>query len=98
VNDRLKKEVQDLRLRVEQLESALADLQATVSQEPHPLLTNYRASDCSDTHVKEEEVLKALGSLAIKDKSQTFFGPTGGSEALFLVTNHRDTRFMHPYD
>jgi hypothetical protein len=86
VNDKLKKEIEDLRLRIHQLECALAEVQAVVSQDPHPLLVAHRTSDNLDTSVKEEDVLEALGSLAIKENVQSFFGPTGGNEALFLVT------------
>lgn len=86
--------------RMRQLEDALAVLQASTSREQHPLLCDghlYTDSDklepplAADTDVEAEEpteaVVNAFGTMAIMEHGVSrFFGPTGGSEGLLLVS------------
>lgn len=79
--------------RIRQLEDALALLQASISKEPHPLLSENAIvidADIADKpHESEDEVTgevsKALGTLSVSDQGLSrFFGSTGGSDLLLL--------------
>jgi hypothetical protein len=89
MSDRLRQKINELTQRVRQLEDALAVLQATVSPEPHPLLVVQNEIDkeasSDEEGVEVDKIVSALGSLLITERGQTFFGPTAGSETLFLV-------------
>lgn len=83
--------------RIRQLEDALAVLQASHSNEQHPLLqdsmlildqdkTEDRANE-SDDGDDPRDALNAFGTMSISDQGVSrFFGPTGGSENLLLVS------------
>jgi hypothetical protein len=82
--------IRELTQRVRQLEDALSILQATVSKEPHPLLSSkhqVQPLQSKETADEAEEIQNNLGSLTIQDKRETFFGPTAGDETLFLVSS-----------
>ncbi|KAI0277477.1 fungal-specific transcription factor domain-containing protein [Russula aff. rugulosa BPL654] len=79
--------------RIRQLEDALALLQASISKEPHPLLSENAIIvdvDIADKpHESEDEVTgevsTALGTLSVSDQGLSrFFGSTGGSDLLLL--------------
>ncbi|KAL0946088.1 hypothetical protein HGRIS_012356 [Hohenbuehelia grisea] len=74
--------------RMHSLEDALAIVQATESDEPHPLLTeSWDEGDEAPQPPEDDDVaatLDALGMLHIDDKELRFFGPSGGSESLLL--------------
>jgi len=90
--EHLHQRIASLNSRVRQLEDALAGLQAKLSSEPHPLLSDdLVAANCDDDPVPmledpaalpaQTEVIDALGTLSISDHGiSRFFGPTGGSE------------------
>jgi hypothetical protein len=89
----LKEKVNELTRRVHLLEDALAVLQASISKEPHPLLVNQQNDTRTyhQTTSEEDKIIGALGSLTITEDGQTFFGPTGGTEVLFLVITSLNT-------
>ncbi|KAG6892032.1 hypothetical protein C0995_005902, partial [Termitomyces sp. Mi166 len=79
-----------LEARIRSLEDALAIVQASISDDPHPLLN---CLDKCDEEVEEpalkpfaeqsdaSALLESLGSLHIDGKGAArFFGPSGGSE------------------
>ncbi len=80
--------------RIRELEDALAVLQASHSQEPHPLLCE--SAIVVDNEKPEEqpqesedegtdEVTKSLGTLSVSDQGLSrFFGFTGGSDLLLV--------------
>jgi hypothetical protein len=79
--------------RIRQLEDALALLQASISKEPHPLLSENAIIvdvDIADKpHESEDEVTgevsTALGTLSVSDQGLSrFFGSTGGSDLLLV--------------
>ena len=80
--------------RNRQLEDALASLQASVSKDPHPLLSENAiivdVEDASDKPHESEgegtgEVSRALGTLSVSDHGiSRFFGSTGGSDLLLV--------------
>ena len=79
--------------RIRQLEDALAQLQASVSKEPHPLLHENAivvdADNVDKPHESEDEVTgevsRALGTLSVSDQGLSrFFGSTGGSDLLLV--------------
>ncbi|KAF8077997.1 hypothetical protein FPV67DRAFT_1557423 [Lyophyllum atratum] len=88
--DHLRKKMMTLEARVHSLEDALAIIQASSSDRPHPLLVTLD----DDEEEEEEPTLKpvveeppasllseSLGSLHIDGQGATrFFGPSGGSE------------------
>ena len=77
------------------LEDALAIAQAGESASPHPLLTagfvfddeNMRDSEQRPSNDKVESIAEAFGTLHIdeKERTQRFFGPSGGSEVCLLA-------------
>lgn len=76
--EELHEEIQKLRGRIKDLETALADLQAHVSTDPHPLLRDSLvllsppASPSKLPQDEEEVLIDTFGSLTI--------GPDGSSE------------------
>ena len=79
--------------RIRQLEDALALLQASISKESHPLLSENAivvdADDVDKPHETEDEltgeVSRALGTLSVSDQGLSrFFGSTGGSDLLLV--------------
>lgn len=79
--------------RIRQLEDALALLQAGISKEPHPLLSENSiavdADNADKPHESEDEatgeVSTALGTLSVSDQGLSrFFGSTGGSDLLLV--------------
>jgi hypothetical protein len=80
--------------RIRQLEDALALLQAGVSKDPHPLLSEdaiiVDVEDACDRPQESEgegtaEVSRALGTLSVSDHGfSRFFGSTGGSDLLLV--------------
>lgn len=80
--------------RIRQLEDALAILQATVSDRPHPLLTedhlkvkfgaealNPKYSEESDEEVNTQASIDALGTLTLGEAGESrYFGRSAGSE------------------
>jgi hypothetical protein len=79
--------------RIRQLEDALSLLQASVSKDPHPLLSENAIivdSDNADkSHESEDDVTgeasRALGTLSVSDHGLSrFFGSTGGSDLLLV--------------
>lgn len=79
--------------RIRQLEDALALLQASISKESHPLLSENAIVvdvDSGDkSHESEDEVTgevsRALGTLSVSDQGLSrFFGSTGGSDLLLV--------------
>jgi hypothetical protein len=81
--------------RIRQLEDALALLQASISKEPHPLLSENAIvidADIADKpHESEDEVTgevsRALGTLSVSDQGLSrFFGSTGGSDLLLVCS------------
>jgi len=82
--------------RIRQLEDALAVLQASHSNDQHPMLTGDllvidqdkldelpQDGEDGETH---NDVVYAFGTMSISDHGVSrFFGPTGGSEGLLLV-------------
>ena len=76
--EQLHGEIQSLRGRVKELEAALADLQAQVSTDPHPLLKDTLVLLSASTSLgklpqdEEEVLIDTFGSLTI--------GPDGSSE------------------
>ncbi|KAH8115272.1 hypothetical protein DFH11DRAFT_1588312 [Phellopilus nigrolimitatus] len=92
--DHLHRRIAKMSERIRQLEDALAILQTSVTEEPHPLLRDELLSlkvDKSEEVVDVEgtqeiqESIDAFGTLSIGDKgSFRFFGASGGSEILLL--------------
>ncbi|KAF6760882.1 fungal-specific transcription factor domain-containing protein [Ephemerocybe angulata] len=100
--DQLHRKISEMSTRIRQLEDALAILQASVSEERHPLL--------SDEHLKlkfggealehkpepptpsgTKDVIDALGTLALgEDGNATYFGRSAGSETLMLAEDGDD--------
>jgi hypothetical protein len=84
--------------RIRQLEDALAVLQSAHAHEPHPLLQDStlltdhdkleeRAVE-SDEGEDRADTLSAFGTMSISDHGVSrFFGATGGSENLLLVSH-----------
>jgi hypothetical protein len=90
VSGPLHSRIQALEERVYLLEEALRELQAEISDEPHPLLlvddqtvgqdprsTSDSAADSnSNEQQRREELIESLGSLSIVDEnSSRFYGP-----------------------
>lgn len=82
--------------RIRQLEDGLAVLQASHSQEPHPLLRDGllvvdqdrldEPAQESDDGEATPDVISAFGTMSISEQGiSRFFGPTGASEGLLLV-------------
>jgi hypothetical protein len=79
--------------RIRQLEDALTLLQASISKEPHPLLSENAivvdTDNADKLHESEDEVTgevsRALGTLSVSDQGLSrFFGSTGGSDLLLV--------------
>jgi hypothetical protein len=79
--------------RIRQLEDALALLQASISKESHPLLSENAiivdADNADKPHESEDEVTgevsRALGTLSVSDQGLSrFFGSTGGTDLLLV--------------
>jgi hypothetical protein len=79
--------------RIRQLEDALTVLQASVSKESHPLLSENAiivdADNVDKPHESEDEVTgevsRALGTISVSDHGLSrFFGSTGGSDLLLV--------------
>jgi hypothetical protein len=90
MSERMEDKIRELTRRVRQLEDALSVLQATVSKEPHPLLSSehqVQPLQVLETAHETEKIENNLGSLTIQDNREMFFGPTAGDQALFLVRN-----------
>ena len=96
--------------RIRQLEDALAILQSSVSQEPHPLLRDEllslkvdKAAEVVDSDLSHDlpAGLDGLGTLSITDKGQRFFGASGGPEVSALsrcpVYNHAQPLTLHGF-
>ncbi|KXN83523.1 hypothetical protein AN958_01347, partial [Leucoagaricus sp. SymC.cos] len=103
--EHLHRRIAKLKTRVNQLEDALAQLQAKHSSDPHPLLsdefvTEDREDDAATAMLEDSspttqsDVIDAFGTLSISDHGiSRFFGPTGGSEAQINAT---DSSIEHP--
>lgn len=87
--------------RVRELEAALAAMQARHSSDPHPLLKEETVSSPGASHDSGEDpssransetpvprqMLNAFGTLSIADHGLSrYFGPTGGTERLLVVS------------
>ena len=90
--------------RIRQLEDALAILQSSVSQEPHPLLRDEllslkvdKAAEVVDSDLSHDlpAGLDGLGTLSITDKGQRFFGASSGAAGRSMtkqMAQHRVTK------
>ncbi|PVG02749.1 hypothetical protein CPB86DRAFT_780169 [Serendipita vermifera] len=101
-----------LKLRVKQLEQALAELQSHITSDPHPLLVESLKTATKDLQpdnevstnavLEEEELIDTFGSLTIDPKGETtWYGPHAGSEYLIPRTNEylpTDTDSDLPFD
>jgi hypothetical protein len=95
--EQLHRKISQMGQRIRQLEDALAIFQSGVSTETHPLLQDHllgvkfgpevRTSDEPVPHRDPiAESVDAFGTLTIGDHGESkYFGPSGGSETLFLA-------------
>ncbi|KAG6917879.1 hypothetical protein DXG01_000649 [Tephrocybe rancida] len=104
--DQLHKKIADMSHRIRQLEDALAILQATVSDQRHPLLqddllkvkfgpeaTDGRQQSSSPSQVEDKltQPIDALGTLTLGDSGDVkYFGRSAGSETLIMAGEESD--------
>lgn len=96
--EHLHRKITRLSNRVRLLEDALAHVHGSEGDEPHPLLQEELLSGNIDDRTEEDEgsqiptpvppgILDAFGTLSISENGiSRFFGPTGGSESLLMVS------------
>lgn len=104
--EKLHQKIAHMSDRIRQLEDALAILQSTQTNEPHPLLQRellkikssielHSAVEGEDGAPQEDEdsqYIDAFGTLAIRDDgAATFYGRSAGSE---VRINHNPTRLV----
>ncbi|KAF9557805.1 hypothetical protein CPC08DRAFT_668314 [Agrocybe pediades] len=93
--DILAQRITRLEARMHSLEDALAIVQSSESNQPHPLLTpteerkfNAASKETSGETDKPTSLTDATGMLWMDRKgSSLFYGPSGGSESLLMLSN-----------
>lgn len=93
--DHLHKRISKMTERIRQLEDALAIMQGSVSDEPHPLLRDEllslkvdKGEEKKDDSNETPRGIDGLGTLSINDRGNAhFFGSSGGSEVSVSTTN-----------
>ncbi|KAF5341215.1 hypothetical protein D9611_006109 [Ephemerocybe angulata] len=109
--DQLHRKIAEMSTRIRQLEDALAILQASISEERHPLLTEELlkmkfGGEALDHKPPEpslernaEDVVDALGTLALGDDGNAaYFGRSAGSETLMLAEGGEGGDFSEAND
>ncbi|KAF6750618.1 fungal-specific transcription factor domain-containing protein [Ephemerocybe angulata] len=109
--DQLHCKIAEMSTRIRQLEDALAILQASISEERHPLLTEELlkmkfGGEALDHKPPEpslernaEDVVDALGTLALGDDGNAaYFGRSAGSETLMLAEGGEGGDFSEAND
>ncbi|KAL0954268.1 hypothetical protein HGRIS_005396 [Hohenbuehelia grisea] len=104
--EQLHHKIAEMSHRIRQLEDGLAILQATVSSERHPLLSDelikikFGAETLTKAEMKaemkteetEKQSIDALGTLTLDDTGETkYFGRSAGSETLLMAGEEWDT-------
>ncbi|KAH6886070.1 hypothetical protein BKA70DRAFT_1236790 [Coprinopsis sp. MPI-PUGE-AT-0042] len=103
--DQLHRKIADMSNRIRQLEDALAILQASVSDERHPLLSDEHlkmkfGSEALDPKKPQPEpseeqktklAIDALGTLTLGESGEMkYFGRSAGSETLMMAEDHEE--------
>ena len=82
--------------RIQQLEDALAIVQASVSSERHPLLLDehlkikFPPKDLNDTQASGSDLADELGTLNVtEDGHARYLGRSGGTEVRFILLTQK---------
>lgn len=97
----LRAKMMEMEQRIRELEDALAILQSTISSEPHPLLRDELLTikfppdrgtplDKEEFRDRTSDIIDALGILTVGDQGVRYYGPSAGTEALFMAGAEMD--------